>query len=208
MWSFDENASIAAKQELLDTLESCKEFHIPIMVVHTWIGFDYRFDPENLNFQNFDEVVNKAAEYGIKIALENTEGEEYLLKLMERYKDNDTVGYCWDSGHEMCYNDSKDMLTPFADRLMVTHLNDNFGILYPRNSKNDLHLIPYDGIADWESNIMRLKKAKSVDILNFELRITSFPDRPETHLYDNVDFADYLKEAYIKACKIAKEYFI
>jgi len=206
MWSFDEQLSYEAKKSLLEPLEACKKFNIPIMVVHVWIGYDYSFEPENLNFKNFDEVVDEATRYGIKIAFENTEGGEYLFALMNRYKGNDTVGLCWDSGHEMCYNYSEDILTPFADRLMVTHLNDNFGIRYTYDGKNDLHLLPYDGIADWDYNIMRLKNSKPLDILNFELRITSFPERPETHLYDNMDFADYLKEAYKRACKIAYKY--
>ena len=110
MWEPDKETGKEAKEELLKVLDDCKAWDIPIMVVHTWIGFEYEFDASKLNFQNYDELVSRAEEYGIKIAFENTEGEEYLFALMERYKNNQAVGFCWDSGHEMCYNHSQDLL--------------------------------------------------------------------------------------------------
>ena len=69
-----------------------------------------------------------AKERGVKVAFENTEGEEYLEALMDNFKDDDTVGFCWDTGHEMCYNHSQDMLAKYGDRLIATHINDNLGI--------------------------------------------------------------------------------
>ena len=55
--------------------------------------------------------MEKAKEYGIRIAFENTEGEEFLFALMEYFKDDAAVGFCWDSGHEMCYSYGKDLLS-------------------------------------------------------------------------------------------------
>ena len=42
----------------------------------------YRINPAimNNNLKNFDEIVSYAEKYSIKIAFENTEGEEYLLE--------------------------------------------------------------------------------------------------------------------------------
>lgn len=70
---------------MLKVLDDCKAWNIPILVVHTWIGFEYEFDASQLDFQNYDEIVACAEKYGITIAFENTEGEEYLFALMERY---------------------------------------------------------------------------------------------------------------------------
>lgn len=209
MWSFDEKLSAPAKKELLNALQDCKHHNIPILVVHTWIGFDDSFALEDLNFENFDELVNTAQKYGVKIAFENTEGEEYLFALMEHFKNNDTVGFCWDSGHEMCYNHSQDLLSKFGDRLMVTHINDNLGISRFDGKTfwtDDLHLLPFDGIADWDHNIERLKKAQCIDILNFELNINSKPDRHENDIYKQMPLEQYFTEAYKRACKIAYRY--
>lgn len=209
MWSFDDEKGIPAKEELLKALEDCRTWNIPILVVHTWIGFDYEFDESKLNFQNFDELVAKAEEYGITIAFENVEGGEYLFALMERYKDNKAVGFCWDSGHEMCYNYSQDLLAKYGDRLVVTHLNDNLGISRFDGKifwTDDLHLLPYDGIADWDEIVARLKKSKPIEILNFELTMSSKPNRHENDAYSQMGLEQFFTEVYKRACRIAYRY--
>ena len=209
LWSADENVGNPAKMEQLKALEDCKKWNIPVMVVHPWIGFEYEFDAAALYFGNFDELVAKAEEYGITIAFENVEGEEYLAALMERYQANSAVGFCWDAGHEMCYNRSRDLLGQYGDRLVVTHLNDNLGISRFDGTifwTDDLHLLPYDGIADWDDNIERLKKSRNLDILNFELNITSKPGRHENDVYRQMSLEVYFTEAYKCACRIAYRY--
>ena len=209
MWNSDDKIGHSAKEELLKVLEVCKTWSIPIMVVHTWIGFEYEFDASTLYFQNFDELVAKAEEYDITIAFENVEGEEYLFALMERYKNNPIVGFCWDSGHEMCYNRSQDLLAQYGDRLVMTHLNDNLGISRFDGTIfwiDDLHLLPYDGIADWDYNIERLKKSRHMDFLNLELAIASKPNRHENDMYSQMGLELYFTEAYKRGCKIAYRY--
>lgn len=208
MWSFDENYYKPAKQELLRSLEACKKFEIPVMVVHAWLGFEYHVDVSNLYFANFDELVARAEEYGVQIAFENSEGPEYLFALMERYEGNDTVGFCWDSGHELCYN-GPDFLAQYGDRLIMTHLNDNLGARSydgTLTGDDDLHLLPYDGAADWDCYIERLQKSKRVEILNFELKIESKPNRHENDIYSQMGLELYFTEAYKRACRIAYRY--
>ena len=209
MWSDDAALYAPAKAELLSALDACVQFNIPVLVVHTWIGFDYIFDAMSLDYKNFDEIVSYAEKYSIKIAFENTEGEEYLFSLMEHFKNNDTVGFCWDSGHEMCYNHSQDLLAKYGDRLIMTHINDNLGISRFDGKTfwtDDLHLLPFDGIADWDYNIERLKKSQHMDILNFELNINSKPERHENDVYEQMTLEQYFTEAYKRACKIAYKY--
>ena len=209
MWSEDESESKPAVKELLAALEDCKKYNIPVMVVHNWIGFNYTFGETKFGFENFSKVVNKAKEYGVKIAFENTEGEEYLFALMDYFKDDETVGFCWDSGHEMCYNYSKPLLEKFGDRLYMTHLNDNLGISDFEGKiyyTDDLHLLPYDGVADWDRNVRLLKKSRHMDILNFELKINSQKNRHDNEIYAKMGIKLYFHEAYKRACKIAYKY--
>lgn len=209
MWSEDEAVSKPALDELLLTLKDCHEYQIPVMVVHTWIGFDYMEKPSEAGFANYKKVVDKATEYGVKIAFENTEGEEFLFALMDYFKGNETVGFCWDSGHEMCYNHSKDLLADYGERLIITHLNDNLGISrYDGKTfwTDDLHLLPYDGIADWDEIVERLRKSRELEFLNFELGIRSKPNRHDNDVYENMAIEQYFTEAYKRACKIAYRY--
>ena len=131
------------------------------------------------------------------------------MAIMEHFENNETVGFCWDSGHEMCYNYSKDILGEFGERLLVTHLNDNLGISRFDGTifwTDDLHLLPYDGIGDWEDNVRRLKKARRVPILNLELSIRSKPNRHDNDIYAKMTPEEYYAEAYNRACRIACRY--
>lgn len=206
MWSIDKRVSEPALAEIMASLEDCHRYNIPILVVHAWIGFDNIPQPTQEGLENFGKLVDKACEYGIKIAFENTEGDEHWLALMEHFKDNAAVGFCWDSGHEMCYNHSEDLLQKYGDRLIMTHLNDNLGISRFDGKTywtDDLHLLPFDGIADWNYNVERLKKSTIPEYLNFELSMASKPERHENDCYAAMPYEQYFTEAYIRACRIA-----
>ena len=209
MWNPDPAVSVPAAEELIASLTDCARYEIPVMVAHVWIGFDYTFDPDHLHFTQFDSVVREAERLGVQIAFENTEGEEYLFALMDHYKNCAAVGFCWDAGHEMCYNHSKDLLAMYGDRLLVTHLNDNLGVSrYDGRTfwTDDLHLLPYDGIGDWEYNANRLRASRPLEYLNFELTIRSKPNRHENDGYAAMPLPVYLAEAYKRACRIAMRY--
>ncbi len=124
---------------------------------------------------------------------------------MERFKDNDTVGFCWDTGREMCYNHSKDMLSLYGGQLIATHINDNLGIR-DFNGKityiDDLHLLPFDGIADWDDIAERLDREGFDRTRTFDLIRTSKPNRYDNVIYDNTPFELWVTEAYKRACKI------
>ncbi len=209
MWSADEAVCAEARAELLAALEDCARCRIPVMVVHVWIGFGYTFAGGDLYFGNFDVLVDRAGALGVQIAFENTEGEEYLFALMEHFRQEATVGFCWDSGHELCYNRSRDLLACFGDRLCMTHLNDNLGISRFDGGifwTDDLHLLPGDGIADWDDVVRRLKASHRLEYLNFELGRHSKPHRHENDLYEQMSDEIYYAEAYKHACRIAWRY--
>lgn len=209
IWGEDEVKANIAISELLTVLDDCASLNIPILVCHVWIGFDYDVVPNEKGLKRYQRVVDKAKELNIKLAFENTEGEEFLFALMDYYKNEKIVGFCWDSGHELCYNHSQDLLKDLGDRLIMTHLNDNVGISRFDGKTyfmDDLHLLPYDGISDWRYNVDRLKNSAPLDIINFELSINSKPDRHENDLYMDMKLEVYFAEAYKRACKIAHAY--
>lgn len=158
MWNEDEIKAAEAVQELKKCVDVCEKYRIPILVVHAFVGFEDH-NPTELGLERFHQVIEYAQQKIIKIAFENTEGEEYLNALLEHFKENSFVGFCWDTGHEMCYNQSRDMMALYGDKLIGTHLNDNLGIKDFTGKitwLDDLHLLPFDGIADWDSIVQRL----------------------------------------------------
>ena len=205
LWTESEAADKAV-EELKRCVDDCAEVNVPIMVMHTYIGFEPSKGPTAAGLENYGKIVKHAAEKGVKIAFENTEGEEYLAALMEHFKGYENVGFCWDTGHEQCYNYGKDMTALYGDRLIATHINDNLGISRYDGQiywTDDLHLLPFDGIIDWNGVAQRLNKCGYNGILTFELNTLSKPNRHENDKYKNMKIEEYIAEVYARACRLA-----
>ncbi|MBR5871269.1 MAG: sugar phosphate isomerase/epimerase [Clostridia bacterium] len=189
--------------ELCRCLDACAENKIPIMVAHAFIGFDTH-DPNPWGVKRFGRVADYAKNVGVKLALENTEGEEYLDLLMEELSDHPAVGFCIDTGHEMCYNHSRDLITKYGSRLIATHLNDNMGITDENNITwlDDAHLLPFDGIGDWQGIADRLSAVGYCGELTFELTSLNKPERNTHDRYAAWSFEEYLAQAYERACRL------
>ena len=204
MWK-ESGETQEAIDELIDCLKDCKKYGAPIMIIHPFIGFT-EHTPTEFGLMNYEKVVCAAEELGVKVAFENVEGEEYLAALMKYFKNREIVGFCWDTGHEMCYNYSKDMLALYGDRLICTHLNDNLGIRDFGGEItwiDDLHLLPFDGAADWADIAARLNRHGYDDFLTFELTVSSKPGRHENDLYAKMTAEEYIAQAYVRACRLA-----
>ncbi len=205
MWEGTPEEAEEVLSELKNCVDACQKIGVDLLICHVIIGME-RHTPNEAGAERFRNLSEYAKEKGIKIAFENTEGEEYLEAVFEKCKDLDNVGFCFDSGHEMCYNFSKDMLTPYGDRLFATHLNDNLGMKDEKIKTwyDDLHLLPFDGIADWENIVKRLKKADCPRCITFELVSTNKPERNAHDIYSGLDFIQYVSMAYERAEKIRK----
>ena len=206
IWSEDTTVSGPAMTQILEALEDCHAYEIPVMVLHSWIGYREIPAPTRAGLEHYEVLIKKAEAYGIRIAFENAEGEEQLDALMKHFADCPTVGYCWDSGHEMCYNHSEDLLGKYGQHLIMMHLNDNLGISRfdgMIQGRDDIHLLPFDGIADWEDNVKRLLRCPALEYLNFEVKIKSKPGRLESLHYERMGLEIYMTECYKRACKIA-----
>jgi sugar phosphate isomerase/epimerase len=198
MW-YPSDKTQTALDELLYSVRACAEYDIPVAVVHPFIGFD-RHEPNAVGIENFSRIADEAEKLGVKIAFENTEGEMYLEAILNRYKDVQNVGFCFDSGHELCYNYGKDILSKYGERLFVTHLNDNMGMTGDELTfYDDSHLLPFDGIADWNGIAKRIKSFDYSGTLSFEVISKGRPTRTDNDIYKNLSSQEYVDKAYLKA---------
>ena len=206
LWHGSPEAAKIALDEQIACLEGCAAVGVPIMVAHVYIGFeDHDLAPTDFGLGNYEKLVRRAEELGVKIGFENTEGREYLdavMRMSEAYPD--AAGFCWDTGHEMCYNFTEDMPGRYPGRLCATHINDNLGVRDFGGRitwHDDLHLLPFDGVGDWADIARRL--AAFDGPLTFELTTHSKPDRHENDKYARLTPEEYLAEAYARACRVA-----
>ena len=99
-----------------------------------------------------------------------------------------------------------DMMELYGDRLIYTHLNDNLGISDYNgkfNIQDDLHLLPMDGIADWEKIARQMNKFDYKGTLTLELSVENCDNRYDNEKYQRVDIRQYIAEAYARACRFA-----
>lgn len=84
MWKNNKESENAVN-ELISCIRDCAEAEVPIMIVHTYTGFDSEDIPTKEGIDNFGRVVEEADKLNVKIAFENTEGEEYLKAVMDAF---------------------------------------------------------------------------------------------------------------------------
>ncbi len=207
MWEGPADVAEIGTQQLIDCIRNCAKHEVPVVVAHTYIGFDDKphiVTQEGL--ERYQRLLRAAEGTGVTVAFENTEGEEFLEALFKNFGDHPNIGFCWDSGHECCYNHSQDMLGQYGKHLCATHLNDNLGIMdYTGKlcSKDDLHLIPFDGITDWTELTARLAATGFDGPLTFELKRHARAGRHETDRYMRITLEEYLADCYMGACRVA-----
>lgn len=207
MWIGSGEEAEEGVRQLTDCIHSCAAHEVPVIVTHAYIGIDNEAPiPTQEGLERYYRVLRAAEGTGVTVAFENTEGEEYLEALFANFSDHPNIGFCWDSGHEICYNHSQDMLGKYGRHLCATHLNDNVGIMdYSGKlcTKDDLHLIPFDGITDWQELTARLAATGFDRPLTFELKRCARPDRHESDRYMRISLEEYLADCYKGACRVA-----
>lgn len=205
-WKMWEGTDSEAQEEIdaqINCLRDTARMDCDLVVMHAIIGMD-RNTPTEQGVERYAKLVDEARKLGVRIALENTEGEIYLKTLLDAFDNEQHVGFCVDTGHEQCYNHGTDTIGKYGKRLFGTHLNDNFGMTGEKLTwLDDAHVLPFDGIADWAGIAARLIKAGFTGPLTFELNQKGRPDRHANDRYQTMTYAEYLAVAYEHARCVA-----
>ncbi len=148
-------AYLSTYQKIQQTIDSASENGVKTIILHvssTW-------NPPHVNdlgFSRYDALVEYAQKKNVRIAFENLRKVGNLACLMDRYERVENVGFCLDIGHEHCYTKTVPFMDLFGERLLCTHIHDNFGKPNDPNANGDLHLLPFDGNIDYQKMIRKL----------------------------------------------------
>ncbi len=207
LWADDEYTQDVVDYHI-ECIHLCRELNVPIMVLHVFAGFGVDYIPTESGLESVGKIVREAERCNVRLAFENTEGEPYLAAILERYASSPCVGYCWDTGHEQCYNSGRPMPELYGNgKVFATHFNDSLGITGTEITwLDDAHLLPYDGIIDWSMTMRRLEQSGyREEILTFELTRKNKPDRHTHDAYASCSLDEFLKQAYECAKRVAAE---
>ena len=162
---------------------------IPAIVLHVSSGW-YPPGISDLGLARYDELVFYAAERGVTVAFENLRCVGNLAYFSDRYEKLDNVRFCYDLGHEHCYTVTVQWMDVFRDKLICTHIHDNFGCTDGKNSDPDIHLLPFDGNVDYQRCIDKMDAYGYTGPLTLEVSNARHKDlAPEEFLklcYDKV----------------------
>jgi sugar phosphate isomerase/epimerase len=184
-------------REWIQCLEDCAAHGIPMVVGHAFKSFRVPEPPTPEGIRNYSRIVEKAKELGVKFALENAEGNTCLAALFAAFADDDNVGFCWDTGHTLCYSHSwTNMADLYGHRLFCTHLQDNLGVRGESGEltpADDIHLLPFAGKVPWQDVMRSLKQCDYRGILMLEVKKKCYPD---------MTTQTFLEESYRRACRL------
>lgn len=128
-------------------VKECGKYAIKTAVIHLTDG--EKPPPANEKGLNRMKRLCEAAEKNnVILAAENLQVSEHLGYVLSNIN-SQSLGFCYDSGHENCHHPYIDNLKLYGDRLKAVHLHDNDG-------KKDQHLIPGEGSIDWRATIAKI----------------------------------------------------
>lgn len=188
MWKVGIDGDEMLKQ-LTDCVQKCADFDIPVAIVHLSSGKPAPVISDAGN-SRFARLIENAREKNITLAFENQRFVANLASVMEQHGD---VGFCWDVGHEGCFTKGINFMNLFGNRLTAIHLHDNHHL-----PDEDEHLIPFDGIRDYEL------VAETLAHYNFSGTVMLELFRSESDKYKDFMPDEYYRRAGIAAKKIVQ----
>ncbi len=130
-------------------MELALDAGIDIGVVHVTWGF--AVPPLNeLGLSRLEGLIRHAERIGFRIAFENSASLPHYAAVFDRWAGSRAVCFAFDTGHHNEFCPDADIYDRWQHLMRVTHIDDNDGV-------QDLHIIPFDGTADFAKIAHALK---------------------------------------------------
>ena len=179
--------------------------------------------PGDVGYARYEKIGETAAKYGFTVCVENSIFPDHFFSMLGKFQGPE-FAHCFDCGHWNAFMREYDVPGPLSERLQATHIHDNDG-------RHDLHLLPFDGCADWELIAKKLAGAAySREKICAEFggyRVHEYPGKSAEKLtevfsrlaiagtgrmkvtdgavsfYDGVPYAELVGDLYERICRLA-----
>lgn len=183
MWLSGE-AGEAKLSELKKCAEHAHAAGAGIIVVHLSSG-EAAPPVTDIGRERFTRLIEHADKMGVSVAFENQRKVSNIAWAFENFPKGSNVGFCWDCGHEMAFAHGRQYMPLFGDRLICTHIHDNYGIF-----QQDKHLLPFDGTLDFHRVARQINEYGFKGSLMLEIDYKKSPE-----LYGNLSYLEYVERA-------------
>lgn len=144
-----------------------------VLVLHCGVPAPHGLAADNhvaSMIRSIEELSSVAARVGVKLAVEVIPNElstpASLVDLLESDIDAVDLGICLDVGHARLMGDVVEAIETCSGHLLTTHLHDNRG-------RTDDHLVPGQGVVDWDAAMLAFQKVGYDGAWILELAITA-----------------------------------
>ena len=186
---------LANYNDMIMTIDAAAENGVPYVVIHASAGWDAPAISD-IGLERYDALMAHAAEKKVTLAVENSRVAGNIAYFTERYRDYPYTRFCLDVGHEHCFTKTVRFMDLFTDRMVVTHIHDNFGRGSERIGMPDLHLLPFDGNVDYHRTMRELDAYGYTGPLMLEI-----DNKPER--YQSMTAEEFVNTAFERVCRLA-----
>lgn len=135
-----------------------------------------------LGFDRIRRMLAVAEELGVFVAIENINDQKTFVEIF-KHIDHKMLKFCYDSGHNNCFDRDFDYLSKYGDKLVCLHLHDNMG-------SRDEHTLKRFGNTNWDKLAKKLAALDPDISLDYELLL---------HTKNDLSAEQVLQEAYNEA---------
>lgn len=172
---------------LCDDILTAKKYGFKCVVVHM-IGEYSKVGEERLK-----RVLDLCEKSGVFLAVENINHPKIFFDIFEKIE-HPYLKFCYDSGHNNCFDPEYDYLENFGDKLVCLHLHDNLG-------KADDHTLKRFGTIDWDKLAQKLAKLDLSNVsLDYEMLMhRNYNLSADEVLQETMAEANYLEAKILEA---------
>nr|MBN2276779.1 sugar phosphate isomerase/epimerase [candidate division Zixibacteria bacterium] len=160
----DETTRKRSCERFLDFARTAAGYGIPLVILHPhYYLTGTRGNSLERASLSLEKILASLPD-NLAVAIENLpreDGSWICARLLDRF-DRSRLGFCYDSSHENFSGPPFHLLEKYYDRMITCHLSDNHG-------RSDEHLIPGDGIIDWERLSQYFEKVPNLKSILFEV---------------------------------------
>ena len=171
----DEPRRKQAVDETRAVLEVAAVLPYQVLVLHAGVPDPHGKPADNhlaSMVRSLEDLSPVAERVGVRMAVEVIPNAlstaSALVELLESDLEATGLGLCMDVGHARLMGDVVDAIENSAGHLITTHLHDNRG-------RADDHLVPGQGVIDWDAALLAFQKVGYDGVWMFELAVS--PER-------------------------------
>ena len=169
----DEARRLRAVEETTAALNLATLVPYQILVLHCGVPAPHGQPADNQvasMIRSLEQLSPVAAGVGVRLAVEVIPNAlstaSSLVDLLDSEIEADGLGICMDVGHARLMGDVVEAIETCSGHVITTHLHDNRG-------RTDDHLVPGQGVVDWDATLLAFQKVGYDGAWMFELAVAA-----------------------------------